>query len=142
MVLLDTVSLMKSGISDDDYRWLKESAAVAQCWRVAMLLVGTLEEVFLGGPAQGPYAVHAGARERWRTRYTAALERMRQAGINTVADPAAGFGTYMSLRERWDGHIARLRASMLFEPGEIDAPTDRPEVVGAGRTFEHRLRDV
>src|SRR5205085_4875743 len=54
-VLLDSVSLMKSGISDDEYRWLKESAAVAQCWRVAMLLVGTLDEVFLRGePEQGP----------------------------------------------------------------------------------------
>src|SRR4051812_8813651 len=83
-VLLDTVSLMKSGISDDDYRWLKESAAVAQCWRVATLLVGTLQEVFVGGdPAHGRDAADAGARERWRTRYLAALDRMQQAGINT-----------------------------------------------------------
>jgi hypothetical protein len=66
------VSLIKSGISDDDYRWVKESAAVAQCWRVAILLVGTLEEVFLPGePAQGTYAADASARERWRTRYMA-----------------------------------------------------------------------
>jgi hypothetical protein len=142
-VLLDSVSLIKSGISDDDYRWLKESAAVAQCWRVAILLVGTLEEVFLRGePAQGPYADDAGARERWRTRYTAARERMQQAGIKTIADPAAGFETYASLRARWDGHIARLRASMGYEAGEIDAPTYRPEVVGARPPFEHRLRDV
>ena len=141
-VLLDTVSLMKSGVSDDDYRWLKESAAVAQSWHAAMLLVGTLEEVFLGGPAQGSNVADTGVRERWRTRYTAALERMRQAGIKTVSDPSAGFDTYVSLRERWDGQIARLRASMLYEAGEIDAPTDRPEVVGAGRAFQHRLRDV
>jgi hypothetical protein len=141
-VLLDTVSLIKSGIKDDDYRWLKESAVVAQCWHVAILLVGTLEGVFLGRPAQGAYVADAGARERWRTRYTAALERMRQAGITTVADPAAGFETYASLRERWDGHIARLRASMLYEAGEIDAPTYRPEVVGAPAPFEHRLRGV
>lgn len=142
-VLLDSVSLMKSGISDDDYGWLKESAAVAQCWRVAMLLVGTLEEVFLRGePAQGPYAADAAARERWRTRYMAALERMQQAGIKTIADPAAGFQTYASLRARWDGTIDRLRASMLYEAGEIDAPTHHPEVVAARAPFEHRLRDV
>src|SRR5688500_16571141 len=71
-VLLDSVSLIKSGISDGDYRWLKESAAVAQCWRVATLLVGTLEEVFLPGkPAQVPGRADAAARERWRTRYMA-----------------------------------------------------------------------
>ena len=142
MVLLDTVSLMKSGISDNDYGWLKESAAVAQSWHAAMLLVGTLEEVFLGGPAQGPNAPDTGARERWRARYMAAVDRMRQAGINTMADPAAGFETYESLRERWDGHIVRLRASMMYEADEIDAPTYCPEVVGARPPFERRLRDV
>jgi hypothetical protein len=140
-VLLDTVSLMKSGISDD-YRWLKESAAVAQGWHVAIRLVGTLEEVFLGGSARGPETADADARGRWQRRYTAALERMRQAGIKTVADPAAGFETYASLREQWDPHIARLRAAMLFEPGEIDGPTDRPAVVGAPPPLDQRLRGV
>src|SRR3954471_21733878 len=46
-VLFDTVSLVKSALSDQEYSWLKESATVAQCWRAAMLLVGMLEEVFL-----------------------------------------------------------------------------------------------
>jgi hypothetical protein len=105
------------------YGWRKESAAMAQCWRVAMLLVGTLEEVFLRGePAQGPDAADAAARERWRTRYMAALERMQQAGIKTIADPAAGFQTYASLRARWDRTIDRLRSSMLYEAG-ADAPS-------------------
>jgi hypothetical protein len=142
-VLLDSVSLMKSGISDDEYRWLKESAALAQCWRVAMLLVGTLDEVFLRGErGQGPETADAVARERWRTRYLAALERFEEAGIKPIADPASGFETYASLRARWDGHITRLRASMLYDAGEIDAPTFRPELVGARPPFEHRLRDV
>ena len=143
-VLFDTVSLLKSALSDEEYRWVKESATVAQCWRAAMLLVVMLEEVFLPGqPAQqrSP-AEDAGDRERWRSRYMAAVERLRQAGIKTIADPATGFETYVSLREQWDGHITRLRASMLYEAEEIDAPTYSPEVVGAGRSFEHRLRDV
>ena len=72
----------------------------------------------------------------------AALERMRQAGIKTIADPDTGFETYVSLRERWDGHIARLRASMLYEADEIDAPTHCPEAVGARAPFDRRLRDV
>jgi len=108
-----------------------------------MLLVVMLEEVFLPGqPAQPRPPADAGDRERWRSRYMAAVERMRQAGIKTIADPATGFETYVSLREQWDGHITRLRASMLYEAEEIDAPTYSPEVVGAGRSFEHRLRDV
>ena len=67
---------------------------------------------------------------------------MRQAGTKTIADPASGFETYVALRARWDGHIARLRGSMLYEAVEIDPPTYSPEVVGAGRSFEHRLRDI
>jgi hypothetical protein len=142
-VLLDSVSLLKSAISDDDYKWLKESATVAQCWRVTMLLVGMLEDVFLPGQeAQPRSTVDAGDRERWRARYMAALERMRQAGIKTIADPETGFERYVSLRERWDGHIARLRASMLYEADEIDAPMYRPQIAGARPPFEHRLRDV
>jgi hypothetical protein len=142
-VLLDSVSLLKSALSDEDYGWLKESATVAQCWRAAMLLVEMLEQVFLHPEqAQLRPPADAGARERWRTRYMTAIERMRQAGIKTIADPATGFETYVRLRERWDGHIARLRASMLYQAEEIDAPAYCPEVAGARPPFEHRLRDV
>jgi hypothetical protein len=142
-VLFDTVSLVKSALRDEDYGWLKESATVVQCWRAPMLLVGMLEEVFLRGePAPRPSRADAGDRERWRTRYVAALDRMQEAGIKTIADPTAGFETYVSVRERWDGHIVRLRASMMYEADEIDAPTHRPEVVGARPPFERRLRDI
>lgn len=142
-VLFDSVSLLKSTLSDEDYSGLKESATVAQCWRASMMLVGMLEEVFLPGqPAPPRSPVNAADRERWRTRYLAALERMRQAGIKTIADPAMGFEIYVSLRERWDGHIARLSGSMLYKADEIDAPTYCPEVAGARAPFEHRLRDV
>jgi hypothetical protein len=142
-VLFDTVSLLKSGLSDEHFGWLKESATVAQCWRAAILLVVMLEEVFLSGqPAPLRSPADRGARERWQTRYMAALKRMQQAGINTIADPWAGFETYVSLRERWDGHIVRLRASMMYEADEIDAPTYRPQIVGARSPFERRLRDV
>jgi len=142
-VLFDSVSLLKSALSEEDYKWLKESATVAQCWRAAMLLVVMLEEVFLHGqPAQVRSAADAGTRERWRTRYMAALDRLQQAGIKTIADPDTGFERYVSLRERWDGHITKLRASMLYEPEEIDPPTHSPELVRARPPFERRLRDV
>ena len=60
----------------------------------------TLDEVFLGGePGQGPDSADAGARERWRTRYMAALERFQEAGVKPIADPAGGFETYASRRE-------------------------------------------
>ena len=116
---------------------------MAQCWRAAMLLVKMLEAVFLHNEASQPqYWANAGDRERWRRRYFAALERMRQAGIKTIADPATGFEIYVSLRERWDGHVARLRESMLYKAEEIDTPTYCPDVADARPPFEHRLRDI
>ena len=116
---------------------------MAQSWRSAMLLVGMLEEVFLQGqPPQVEAQTDAGDQERWRTRYLAAIGRMRQAGIKSIIDPATGFETYASLRERWDGHVSRLRESMLYEAEEVDEPTYCPEVVRARPSFEHRLRDV
>jgi hypothetical protein len=142
-VLFETVSLIKSALSDDDYRWLKESATVAQCWRAAMLLVGMLEDVFVRNQSAQPESpADARTREQWHTRYMTALERLRQAGIKTIADPDAGFEAYVSLRQRWDAHIVRLRASMMYEAGEIDEPTYRPELVRARPPFDLRLRDV
>jgi len=142
-VLFDSVSLLKSGLDDEEYGWVKETATVAQCWRSAMLLVAMLHDVFLQDqPEQSQGPADAADRERWRTRYLAALDRMRQAGIKTIADPAAGFETYVSLRQRWDAHIDKLRASMLYEADEIDAPTYRPEVIRARPPFQHRLHDV
>ena len=90
----------------------------------------------------GPARLLEGRAHPASHRAAAALERLRQAGINTIADPTTGFETYVLLRERWDGHIARLRTSMMYDADEIDAPTYRPEVVGARPPFERRLRDV
>src|SRR5438874_1880570 len=46
LVVLDSVSLIKSGLDDQRYAWLKESAAVAQLWRATMTLFRILEETF------------------------------------------------------------------------------------------------
>jgi len=90
-VLFDTVSLLKSGLSDEDYSWLKESATVAQCWRASMLLVGMLEEIFVPGqPAPFRSPADAADQERWRTRYMAALERCdRLASTRSPTRPPA-----------------------------------------------------
>src|SRR3712207_5622034 len=42
LVALDTVTLIKSALDDDEYAWLKESAAVAQLCGGSMMLVKTL----------------------------------------------------------------------------------------------------
>jgi len=47
LVSLDTISLIKSGLDDARYGWLKESAAVTQLWRACLIMTTKLAETFL-----------------------------------------------------------------------------------------------
>ena len=121
LVALDTVTLIKSALDDERYGWLKETASVTQLWHVSMLLVTTLEATFLpGGVPEASEPPDAQAQERWRQRYSAALRRLRQAGIQTVADEQAGAEAYVLLRAGWDRYVAALAPSMAYEMDDID----------------------
>ena len=126
LVALDSVTLIKSALDDRKYEWLKESAAVAHLWRACMLLLTNLAENFTPGET-GKLQPDERTRERWRRRYQAALQRFKQAGIETVEDEAAGFETYVSLRAEWDDSIATLAPLLAYEMEEIDPAGRRPE---------------
>lgn len=128
LVSLDTVTLIKSALDDEQYGWLKESMAVEQLWRASLMLVTTLEDTYLpGGAPRTPDTPDDQTRDRWRRRYFAALRRLRQAGIKTIADEQAGAATYLSLRAQWEGQIKKLAPSLAFEMEEIDRAGSRPE---------------
>ena len=119
-IALDAVSLIRSGIADRQAVWLKQAAAVDAIWRVAMLLIVTLETTFLPGDLPAPADVTS-AEEAWRTRFAAAVRRLSAAGVETMANEA-GAETYLALRAQWQPHIARLAPTMAyhieeFEPG-------------------------
>ncbi|GEP12563.1 two pore domain potassium channel family protein [Methylobacterium gnaphalii] len=125
-IALDTVSLIRSGIVDHQAAWLKESAAVDAIWRVAMLLVVTLETTFLPGDLPAPAGANHTEREAWRARYAAAIERLSESDVEpTPGGP--GPETYLTLRARWQPHIARLAPAMAyhiedFTPGKEQRP--------------------
>lgn len=141
LVLLDAVTLIKSGLDDGRYRRLMESAAVDRVWRGALMLLTTLEETFLAsGPADGEGGgPDAATRERWRRRYFAGLRRLRQAGIDTAADEQAGAENYLALRALWDPHVARLAPTLAYDLQEIDAAGSAPEASDHRRDFRARL---
>src|SRR4029450_12541324 len=70
LVALDTVSLIKSALDDEKYRWLKETGAIARLWEASMMLVTTLENTFLpnGAPHRDAQPDEQ-SRDRWRARY-------------------------------------------------------------------------
>ena len=122
LVALDAVSLIKSALDDEKYRWLKETGAVARLWETSMMLVTTLEATFLpNGAPRGDAQPDEQTRDRWRARYGAALLRLRQAGIQITDDAQAGAESYMSCRMQWDHHIRSLAPSMAYRMEEIDA---------------------
>ena len=141
MMALDTVTLIKSGLDDQQYAWLKESASVAQLWRAAMMLVMTLEDTFLpkGKPEPSP-PPDAQTRDHWRRRYLAGLRRLRQAGIHTMQDEQSGAEAYVALRSRWDAYIRALAPALGYSMEEIDPVGSTPESTDERGEFRTRLR--
>ena len=141
LVTLDLVTLIKSALDDKRYAWLKESAAVTQIWRGAMRTVTELSVVFLpqGLPEGEPDPNDV---ERWRRRYAVALRRLREAGIQTIADEAAGADNYVTLRAQWDRYVHAFAAHMIHPMDVIDPAGERPDEIEGRQEFAQRLRAV
>jgi hypothetical protein len=137
---LDTVTLIKSGLDDEKYRWLKESGAVADVWRAAMRMMTGMAESLLPGGLPDPKEPDDKQQEQWRQRYFAALRRFRQAGIPTIRDERAGAEVYLSLRVQWDRYIRECAAFMAYEMREIDPACVDPQQSDQRQEFRTRLR--
>jgi hypothetical protein len=123
-IALDTVSLIRSGIADRQAPWLKETAAVDAIWRVAMLLVVTLETTFLPGDVPAPADATDPECEAWRTRFSKAVKRLSAAGVEAIPNEM-GTETYLASRARWQPHIARLAPAMAYHIDEFKPFGDR-----------------
>jgi hypothetical protein len=139
-VALDTVSLIKSGLRDEDAGWFKESAAVTQLWRAALLLLQTLTDHYLPGRAEA--SDDPTDQARWRGRYLLALRRLRQAGIRTVEDEGAGAENYVALRAEWDRYVRALSSALNFSTVEVDPVTADPESAERRPDFRARLHSA
>ena len=142
-VSLDGVSLIKSGLRDADFVWFKESAAVAQLWAAALVLLRTLTDHYLPGKAGDSAAPpDAATAARWRRRYAQALGRLREAGIHTIEDEQAGAENYVALRTEWDRYIRILSPALNFRSIEVDPATSDPDAVEQRPDFRSRLHSA
>lgn len=139
LVAFDTVTLIKSALDDEEYAWLKESSAVAHLRRATMLLEQTLARNFLpAGVPDEEESPDKQSTERWRSRYSAVLQKLKQAGIKTVADEQAGAENYVSLRAEWDRYITTLAPTMAYDMDEIDSAGSGPECAAERQDFRAR----
>jgi hypothetical protein len=143
LVSLDTVSLIKAGLSNGRYGWVKESFAVTQLWRACVHLITSLAETFIPDDLPSPdEQPDQETRERWRRRYQAALRRLRQAGIETVEDEDAGAEEYVELRSHWHPHINALAPALAYSLDEIDTEGANPESSDRRLDFRGRRRSA
>lgn len=142
LLALDTVSLVKAAMADERAGWVKKSASVQQLWSVSLMLVSTLDQTFLDQePGAGSDTIDHKT-EPWRTRYFAALQRLREAGLPLVADERAGAEVYVQLRRRWDPLITALAPAMDYSMDEIDPARSRPHDAERRPPFQERLHSA
>lgn len=118
LVALDAVALIRSALAGEA-DWLKQSGAVTQLSSSTLLLLSTLNDVFLReeASAQAADADHGA----WRIRFENARHRLRQAGIGVTDDHEGSLQCYVEQRASWDHLIRLLGSSMAYRPAEIDA---------------------
>jgi hypothetical protein len=112
---------------------------VTQLWRAALLLVNTQEK----RSRQAGAADEAGEPteddvERWKRRYRAAVRRLKEAGVATRRDEAAGALEYVALRSRWHHPVMRAMQMMEYSVEQIDPMAQRPESSDEREPFAQR----
>lgn len=141
LMALDEVSLIKSALSDDELGWLKESVPVTQLWRSAFLLANTQEkrsrQAGAADEADKPTAEDV---DRWQRRYRSAVRRLREAGVATTPDDAAGAANYVELRARWHHPLMRAMQMMGYAADEIDPMGQHPDSTAERMPFAQRRR--
>lgn len=136
LVSLDAATLIKSALSDKEYRWLKNSGAVEQLWDGATMLLETISHTFLySATRNSSHAPDEDTCDLWRRRYFAALRTLRQAGIQTVDDEQAGAEYYVNLRRQWNDYITHMGPMLAYSTEDIDPVGYRAEMSDERQTF-------
>jgi hypothetical protein len=105
-----------------------------------MRVMTELAIVFLPGGLPDVAEPDAATLDRWRRRYRVALDRLREAGIKTIADEASGAETYVALRAKWDRYLAAFADHMVHSMDQIDPVGANPDRATERPEFTQRLR--
>lgn len=118
-VVMDTVTLIRSALNEENYRSLVHSSSVTELEEGGMQFLMELSSSFIPRHPIGA----SGAEQMWRERYYHAAQRLETAGIEITPDLAAGADRYVSLRQKWDPHVRALAKYMDYKWNTI-APAD------------------
>ncbi len=117
LIALDAVSLIRSALPKEA-DWLKQSGAVTQLSTAALLLLSTLNNVFVQekATAEADDADH----RLWPVRFENARRRLQEAGVSVTDDIQRSRESYVEHRRRWNPLIRLVANSMAYRLSEID----------------------
>jgi hypothetical protein len=124
LIALDAVSLIRSALPEEA-DWLKQSGAVVQLWSSGIMLLSTLNNVFVRNEPSAE-ASDAG-QHLWRVRFDNACRRLQDADISLAEDLAYSREAYMEYRKNWDPLVRLLGNAMAYDPGELDTAIQGPQ---------------
>jgi hypothetical protein len=124
LIALDAVSLIRSALPKDA-DWLKQSGAVVQIWSSGLLLLSTLNKVFLRDKASAE--ADDADQHLWRVRLDHARRRLEDADISVTEDLAHSREAYLEYRGEWDRLVRRVGDAMAYDPMEIDTAIQGPQ---------------
>lgn len=130
LLLMETATLIKSALHPEKYRFIINSAAVAEVWRGGLQLSAELSDLLFPKlhPRKYPHLEQV-----WRKQFYQALERLSAEGIETVPNPEVAADRYVDLRRKWFSQLTILAEHMAYRSSEI-APTESstPGSISAG----------
>jgi hypothetical protein len=121
LVAMETVTIIRSALSEKRYRSLIHCGPVNEIWNSGMHVLTEFASVYLPHPPpETPTEDDRARDELWRRRYREVIMKLRGAGIETAEDPQAGEMQYISMRREWDRYIRGFARYMAHSMDEID----------------------
>ena len=117
LITLETTALIRTALGARQFGWVRNSAALEQLEGSARLLLGTLAEESHVPVDRVQRGAAAG---QWERRFTSALPRLRDAGVEVTDDVEAGAAEYVRLREGWEGPVVAVASLLGYARKQID----------------------
>jgi hypothetical protein len=120
LVLLDAVAFIRTALDDRQASWVKRLAVLEHLERGGLVMIETLNRVYLRADGPGPPETSEVEIAAWRRRYVRGLAVLRDAGLPVRRDVVRGCEAYIALRHQWNEPLIRLGGAIGHRPDEID----------------------
>ncbi len=141
-IVMETATLVRSGLNEKRYAALVRSGAVTQLWEGGMQVLSELAKIYLGRTKINREAPPDEKAVRvWRKHYHEAVQHLRSEGIATIEDEQAGERKYVKLRRRWDPYVTAFANYLVHDLEEVE-PSEHSKDGGQAEDSENADLDL